>query len=91
MHGGVLLWAMDERHTYEKISLNSLNTMPLSGVNAFDASHIDFRMQARPSKPCLCGRTAGQRRRIHALRFVFMFVLAALVTPNTPAPHTLTG
>lgn len=32
--------------------------MPLSGVNAFDASHIDFRMQARPSKPCLCGRPA---------------------------------
>lgn len=33
-------------------------------------------------------RTAGHRRRIHALRFVFMFVLAALVTPNT---HPLTG
>lgn len=39
--------------TYENTSLNSLNIMPLFGVNALDASQNALNMHALPSYPCL--------------------------------------
>lgn len=43
----------DFLNIYLKTILKSLKSIPLSGVTVFEASQNVFKMQARPSNPCL--------------------------------------